>query len=801
MMLVKSLSLRLAVALCAAGLMAPTAGLASPPLGPAVALNEINCEGTDWVELVNTSGSPADVSGWLLTDDPLDASPPRTDHRYLFPATTTIPSGAKLVVEKVAGGFPFGVSCGGDTIRLADGAAGSLVDQFVVPVLAASGDTWGRFPDGTNSWVETAPTKGSVNEPSSAGGGPSPDPSWLFDPGAVQVIDLTLPQSTIDALNASSTPTAEYHDATFSLTRADGQTYGPLAVGVRLKGGTFGFRSLAGKAAFKVKFNHSVAGQRFQGLKKLTLNSMVQDDSMVHETLAYAAFRAVGVPAPRTGYAYVRVNGEDYGVYLDVETLDDVALQSRFATTQHLYEGEYTNDVVPGGSGAFEVDEGSDTDRSDLDALIAAVNWPGPWSEQVAPLADLTEMTRQWAVERYIGHWDSYSGWDDSAFGGLYSPNNYYLHSDASGRFSMLPWGADQTWSTFLFPIGFDNGHAIMFTRCLADAACAALYRGAVDAAASTIGTLDLDSLADATADVLRPWQERDPRREATLAEIDAGVAGVHEFLRVRAAEAAAWLTPPVVIGVPDRPPNAVGWYDAPVTIDWQAIDASGPATDPPDTIASTEGATVAYTSGLSCDPSYNCATGSLALSIDSVAPSLAPTISPATILLHATATATPHASDATSGVSSQGCESPDTSTAGVHTLTCTATDNAGNSTTVFVAYVVEYRILGFFSPASNAKWKRSQTVPVKIALGDASGIRISDSEAQLLLSPTCRVTFVATGAQSASGCMKYDTAEHQFTYNWKLGQTIGGVTISVQVVYVGTTTKTVLSEPITIAR
>jgi spore coat protein CotH len=279
----------------------------------------------------------------------------------------------------------------------------------------------------------------------------------LFDPGAVHGIDLTLPQSTIEALNGSPIPTEAYFDASFSLIRTDGQTYGPLAVGVRLKGGPFGFRSLAGKAAFKLKFNHAVAGQRFQGLKRLTLNSMVQDDSMIHETLAYAAFRAAGVPAPRTGYAYVRVNGAGYGVYLDVETLDDVALQHLFPTTQHLYEGEYTDDVVPGGAAAFEVDEGSDTDRSDLDALIDAVNADGPLSENIGPLADLTEMTRQWAVERYIGHWDSYSGWDDSAFG-PYSPNNYFLHSDASGRFSMLPWGADQTWSPFLLPFGFDDG-------------------------------------------------------------------------------------------------------------------------------------------------------------------------------------------------------------------------------------------------------------------------------------------------------------------------------------------------------
>ena len=117
------------------------------------------------------------------------------------------------------------------------------------------------------------------------------------------------------------------------------------------------------------------------------------------------------------------------------------------------------------------------------------------------------------------------------------------------------------------------------------------------------------------------------------------------------------------------------------------------------------------------------------------------------------------------------------------------------------VAYLVQYKILGFFSPTTNAKWKSGQTVPIKVAIGDVNGTRISDSTAQGLLSPTCRVTFVASGAQTANAFMKYDTANHRFTYSWKLAQPIGGETISVQVGYPGTALKTVLSESISITK
>jgi hypothetical protein len=186
-------------------------------------------------------------------------------------------------------------------------------------------------------------------------------------------------------------------------------------------------------------------------------------------------------------------------------------------------------------------------------------------------------------------------------------------------------------------------------------------------------------------------------------------------------------------------------------------------------------------------------------IKLDTAKPTLAPSIAPTPIVLHGSATATANATDATSGVASQSCDPVDTSTAGVHTLTCRATDKAGNTASATVSYLVQYKILGFFTPAPNSKWKTGQTVPLKIALADINGTPIPDSEAQSLLSPSCRVAFSASGAQTASGCMKYDVAAHQYIYNWKLGGQTGNEKITVTVSYPGTSSTTVLSEPIVI--
>ena len=79
--------------------------------------------------------------------------------------------------------------------------------------------------------------------------------------------------------------------------------------------------------------------------------------------------------------------------------------------------------------------------------------------------------------------------------------------------------------------------------------------------------------------------------------------------------------TAPTVAGAPDRQPNVFGWYQAPVTIDWQAQDDSGHVTDPADTVADQDGKDVVYTSDPSCDPSGNCAKGTQTISLDRVPP------------------------------------------------------------------------------------------------------------------------------------------------------------------------------------
>lgn len=378
------------------------------------------------------------------------------------------------------------------------------------------------------------------------------DAAVIYDPHAVAAIDLTLSSEAIADLEAEP---AEYAKGTFEMATTSGGPGGaettltptPLAVEVRLKG-SGSFRPITGKAAFKLKFKKAEA---FLGLRKMTLNNMVQDDSMAHEALTYLAFGATGAPASRSGYVYLRLNGGDIGLYADVENLDKVALEKRFGAfedpPQHLYEGEIDDDVVSGGAGLFEVDEGDEEERGDLEALIEAVNGgvEDLFSERVATVANLDEMTRMWAVEHYVAHWDGYAGNSEQPG----RPNNYYLFSDAAGRFQMLPWGADQTWDLNQeIPTrhdDFDTEGGLMFNQCLADEDCFRLYWEALGEVTDAVEAMEAGGFLTATAAMLAPWQERERelgRAESSGAEVTAAVNEAAAFIANRPDEAREWL-------------------------------------------------------------------------------------------------------------------------------------------------------------------------------------------------------------------------------------------------------------------
>jgi hypothetical protein len=314
-------------------------------------------------------------------------------------------------------------------------------------------------------------------------------------------------------------------------------------VGLRLKGRWGSFRTLSAKAAFKIDINRFDPGKRLHGLKKLTLNNMVVDCSCAKETVAYAAFRALGVPAPRTGYMWVEINGEPYGLYLHVESVDDLFLERHFDDPSgNLYEANYV--IWDNGSYTlvdfdttsqqyYQLEEGLDVAMADIHAITDALDTTmgtGGFYEELAPLVDWEH--HQWLVagEQWTGHVDGYS----------LNVNNYRVYFDPArdGRAVLLPWDLDYA---FIYDDqwGFD-WHAPsgrLSEGCFLDMQCEQEYRLAADQACDMIDGAGLAAVLDDTGQLINDYVADDPRIECDPSYVQYYQDLLRDWVTVRSAE------------------------------------------------------------------------------------------------------------------------------------------------------------------------------------------------------------------------------------------------------------------------
>ena len=293
-------------------------------------------------------------------------------------------------------------------------------------------------------------------------------------------------------------------------------------VGVRLKG-TDTLRTLDEKPSFKLKFNEFEAGQRYLGVEGLTLNNMEADPSMLREWFGYEMFRQFGAPGPRTGYATVEVNGEPYGLYLNIEPYGDDFLERNFDDPSgNLYEADNGDDVQRDVT-TWDQDEGQDTSLDDLRRLKEAMagEVDGYFYGENAPIAT-DEFFAFVAAEAFVGQFDGYQ-----------SPHNYFIyHEPALDRWFFLPWNLDQAFyrsTSAYFGAGYLARACIDSSeRCLLD------YTARTLAEAGAANAADLPGLLAATRERI-DWAARgDVRKTHSQASQEASADQLSHWLQAR---------------------------------------------------------------------------------------------------------------------------------------------------------------------------------------------------------------------------------------------------------------------------
>lgn len=217
-------------------------------------------------------------------------------------------------------------------------------------------------------------------------------------------------------------------------------------VGLRTKGNntlTSVASSDSDRYSFKIDFDYFNDGENYYGLKKLNLNNNYGDASYMREYISYRIMGEMGIPVPATSYTHITINGEEWGLYLAVEPIDEVFLERTF--------GDSTGDLYkPDGTGADLVYRGDD--MSEYPGLVLKTNEETSDGSAILDLMkalesgegledvlDVDEVLRYLAANVALANYDSYLG---------NTTHNYYLY-EQDGRFTIVPWDYNYSFGGF----------------------------------------------------------------------------------------------------------------------------------------------------------------------------------------------------------------------------------------------------------------------------------------------------------------------------------------------------------------
>lgn len=164
----------------------------------------------------------------------------------------------------------------------------------------------------------------------------------LFDTSKVHTINIIMDDWDEFTANCKS---EEYYACTVVI---DGEAFKNVAI--RGKGNTSLSQVTNDRYSYKIEFDHYTDALTYHGLDKLCLNNIIQDNTYMKDYLCYQMMQQMGVAAPLCSYAYLTVNGEDWGLYLAVEAVEESFLQRNYGSDYgELYKPDSTE--MGGGRG------------------------------------------------------------------------------------------------------------------------------------------------------------------------------------------------------------------------------------------------------------------------------------------------------------------------------------------------------------------------------------------------------------------------------------------------------------------
>lgn len=235
----------------------------------------------------------------------------------------------------------------------------------------------------------------------------------LFSTDKVHTIDIVVKESDWDEMITNALD-EEYIQCSVVI---DGEAI--KGVGIRPKGNS-SLSMIEGsdsdRYSFKVEFDHYEKGKSYFGLDKLALNNIAQDNTYMKDYISYQMMNAMGADAPLSSFIWVTVNGQNWGLYLAAEGIEESFAQRVYGSSLgNLYkpdtmdmgeglggnggEGFQRNNQMPEGMPAWdgEIPDFGNMPQDGLDQQSGEVpdfgTMPqGGWDQQSSEVSDLSNM-------------------------------------------------------------------------------------------------------------------------------------------------------------------------------------------------------------------------------------------------------------------------------------------------------------------------------------------------------------------------------------------------------------------------
>ena len=281
------------------------------------------------------------------------------------------------------------------------------------------------------------------------------------------------------------------------------------------------------KKSYKVNFD---ADNRFYGRDKVNLNSQWTDPSFVREYLAYEMYERAGLYGSSSWHTRLYINGAYYGLYLDVEQVDEHFLQMEgMPADASIYKATMDGCFLTAWENVEELWEKKTNEATGFYDLSGLISWLDDVSDddffdQLSDYFESDYLSRVIAVNSLIGNQSTYY-------------HNYYMVHDLAedGVWYMLPWDIDRTfeyWGThpdyFRCGNGYYDDVNVLIKRCWLDTTMQSMIFDQMNNLIDSLFTVDYyETITDTLYNLLYDAANEDTMKQFTIEEFESYIQGI----------------------------------------------------------------------------------------------------------------------------------------------------------------------------------------------------------------------------------------------------------------------------------